>query len=141
MTQEQGSGNETSNQVTVARWRDPLQNEWPLACNGLSAPSSLTAPLSPLSIDKKKPSALRIVVTPGSTGTLDASSTYGPDHREDYSKLEFHWYQYHEADYVVRSRLPKEVVLELKGIGRNISTPDVLEANDAGFRRFVTRCW
>lgn len=33
---------------------------------------------------------------------------------------------------------PGEYVFGLEGLGRNTSTPDVLEANDAGFRQFVT---
>ncbi|CAM1507998.1 Fc.00g048460.m01.CDS01 [Cosmosporella sp. VM-42] len=59
-------------------------------------------------------------------------------HPKDSSELEFQWFQYRESDCLVRSRLPEEYVLGLEGLGRNASTPNILEANETGFRRFVT---
>jgi hypothetical protein len=97
-----------------------------------------THPPVPIVNGTKGPGFLRIPVTPGEEVVLDASETYDPDYPNDSSHLDFQWYQYRESDYLVRARLPEEFVLKLRGLGNNASTPDILEANDAGFRRFVT---
>lgn len=91
MTYEQGSGNETSSQVTVARWRDHFQNDMAIRMQWSISPdfSNGTHPPVPIVNGHKGPVSLRMAVNPGSSVTFDASSTYDPDHPENSSKLEF----------------------------------------------------
>lgn len=131
--------NETSNKVTVARWRDHFQNDMATRIQWTLSPNFADGvhPPVPRINGTSDPAPIHLTVTPGSEIVLDASETYDPDHPDDASQLDVEWFQYPESNIPPFPRPPLGVGLVLKGLGLGGSTPSVTEATDAGFRSLV----
>ncbi|KAF4975330.1 hypothetical protein FZEAL_7863 [Fusarium zealandicum] len=134
-----GGGNETSNKATCARWRDHFQNDmaarmqWTVSEDFWNA----THPPIPNVNGTSGPSPLRISVVPGQQVNLDASATYDPDQPANNSALSFEWFQYQQSGFQAGSNAREQFQVKLEATEEDGETPDLQEANDAGFRPFT----